>query len=44
MSLEPSVVVDEKKQLRKNKLAVFLFLVVLFLAIKGMGMLGPAVS
>lgn len=37
------VVIGEKKQLGENKLAVFLLLVVVLLAIKGMEILGLAV-
>lgn len=41
VSLGPLIVIGEKKQLRRNKLAVFL--VVFLLARRGMGMLGLAV-
>lgn len=37
------VVIAEKKRLREDKLAMFLFLVVVLLAIKGMEILGLAV-
>lgn len=43
VSLDPLTLIGEKKHLRKNKLATFLFLVVVHLAIKGMEILGLAV-
>lgn len=43
VSLDPLIVIGEKKQLGRNKLAVFLFLVVFLLARRGMGTLGLAV-
>lgn len=43
VGLDPSTLIGEKKRLRKNKLVMFLFLVVVHHATKGMEMLGLAV-